>query len=289
MFQRPRTCRAERPVSGSGPRPATLPPRDHPPGPPAQFLDHRAHRSRQVDARRSPARDDAHDRRAPDDEPGPRLDGSRAREGHHDQGPRGAPRVHREGRPDVRAQPHRHARARRLRLRGQPQPAGLRGRDPRRRRDAGHRGADAGQRAPRDAREPDAHPGPQQDRPAVGRPRHDHRRARERPGHPARGGHPRERQGGDRHRGDPRGDRRAYPGAEGRPIGRHGPRPAAPSSAGSSRTCGPASSRPWPTSRPRLVGMHCRHCAIFARATLDPPPADVLRSIDEALEIEGRR
>ena len=29
-----------------------------------------------------------------DDEPGPRLDGPRAREGHHDQGPRRPPRVH---------------------------------------------------------------------------------------------------------------------------------------------------------------------------------------------------
>ena len=94
-------------------------------------------------------------------------------------------------RPDLRPQPHRHARPRRLHLRGQPQPAGLRGRDPRRRRDPGHRGPDARQRPPRAAREPDAHPGPQQDRPALGRPRDDHGRARERPGDPARGGHPR--------------------------------------------------------------------------------------------------
>ena len=91
-------------------------------------------------------------------------------------------------RPGLRPQPHRHARPRRLRLRGQPQPPGLRGRDPRRRRDPGHRGPDARQRPPRPAREPDAHPGPQQDRPAVGRPRDDHGRAGERPGDPARGG-----------------------------------------------------------------------------------------------------
>ena len=113
------------------------------------------------------------------------FDGSRAREGHHDQGPRRPARVHRQGRQDLRAQPDRHARSRRLRVRGQPQPAGVRRRDPRRRRDPGHRGADARQRPPRPAREPHAHPGPQQDRPAVGRPRHDHRRARERAGHPA--------------------------------------------------------------------------------------------------------
>ena len=43
-------------------RPATLPPRDHPPVPPAQLLDHRAHRSRQVHARGPPARADPHDR-----------------------------------------------------------------------------------------------------------------------------------------------------------------------------------------------------------------------------------
>ena len=52
-------------------------------------------------------------------------------------------------RPGLRPQPHRHARPRRLRLRGQPQPPGLRGRDPRRRRDPGHRGPDARQRPPR--------------------------------------------------------------------------------------------------------------------------------------------
>ena len=48
---------------------------------------------------------------APDDEPGARLDGPRAREGHHDQGARRAPRAHGEGRPDLRPEPHRHARA----------------------------------------------------------------------------------------------------------------------------------------------------------------------------------
>src|SRR5918996_421283 len=64
------------------------------------------------------------------------------------------------------------------------QPAGVRGRDPGRRCDPGHRGPDARQRPPRAAREPDAHSSPQQDRPAVGRSRHDHRRARERPRHP---------------------------------------------------------------------------------------------------------
>ena len=97
---------------------------------------------------------------------------------------------------------------RRLRLRGQPQPAGLRGGDPRRRRQPGDRGADAGQRPSRPARGADPDPGPQQDRPAVGRSRGDHGRARERPGDPARGGHPRLGQGRDRRARDPRGDRR---------------------------------------------------------------------------------
>ena len=201
------------------PRPATLPPRDHPPGPPAQLLDHRPHRPRQVHARGPPAGDDAHDRCAADDQPGPRFDGPRAREGDHHQGPRGPPRVHRGRRPDLRPQPHRHARPRRLRLRGQPQPPGLRGGDPGRRRHPGHRGADARQRPPRAAREPHAHPGPQQDRPAVGRPRDDHGRARERAGDPARGGHPRLGQGRHGRGRDPRGDRRADPAAEGRPEG----------------------------------------------------------------------
>ena len=72
----------------------TLPRRDHPPVPTAELLDHRAHRSREVHAGGPAARDDPHDRRPPDDEPGPRLDGSREGEGDHDQGARGAPRVH---------------------------------------------------------------------------------------------------------------------------------------------------------------------------------------------------
>ena len=49
---------------------------------------------------------------------------------------------------ELRAEPDRHARPRRLHLRGLAQPRRLRGRDARRRRHAGHRGADAGQRLP---------------------------------------------------------------------------------------------------------------------------------------------
>ena len=53
----------------------------------------------------------------------PRLDGHRAGAGHHHQAPVGPPRL--EG---PRPQPDRHARPRRLRLRGEPVPGRLRGR-----------------------------------------------------------------------------------------------------------------------------------------------------------------
>ena len=86
---------------------------------------------------------------------------------HHDQGPRGPARVHGRRRPGLRPEPDRHARPRRLQLRGQPQPAGVRGRDPRGRRHAGHRGADPREHPPGAQAEPGDHPGPQQDRPAV--------------------------------------------------------------------------------------------------------------------------
>ena len=55
---------------------------------------------------------------------------------------------------------------RRLHLRGLALAPGLRGRDPRRRRGAGDRGADARERLPRDREQPRDRPGRQQDRPA---------------------------------------------------------------------------------------------------------------------------
>jgi hypothetical protein len=75
---------------------------------------------------------------------------------------------------DVHAQLHRHARARRLLLRGLPGAGRLRGRAAGRRRRPGRRGADRRQRLPRGRGGPRAHPRPQQDRPA-------RRRARTRP------------------------------------------------------------------------------------------------------------
>ena len=69
-----------------------------------------------------------------------------------------------------RAQPDRHARPRRLHLRGVALAPGVRGRAARRRRRAGDRGADARQRLPRDREQPRDRPGREQDRPAAGRP-----------------------------------------------------------------------------------------------------------------------
>ena len=69
-----------------------------------------------------------------------------------------------------RAEPDRHARPRRLHLRGLALAAGLRGRAARRRRGAGDRGADARERLPRDRERPRDRPGREQDRPAAGRP-----------------------------------------------------------------------------------------------------------------------
>ena len=56
------------------------------------------------------------------------------------------PRSTRRRTANLPAQPHRHARPRRLQLRGLAQPRGVRGRAPRRRCDAGRRGADARER-----------------------------------------------------------------------------------------------------------------------------------------------
>ncbi len=175
-------------------------------------LQHRRpRRPREVDPRRPDPR--AHRRGRPPRHAGPvpRLDGPRARAGHHDQGPERAPAL---GRPHP--PPHRHARPRRLRLRGVAQPRRLRGRAPPRRRVAGHRGPDPRQLLPGARARPHDRRRAQQDRPARGRARP--RRGRDR----ARARHPRRRDpadlGQDR-RGRARAARRAgraHPAAEGR-------------------------------------------------------------------------
>ena len=98
--------------------------------------------------------------------PVPRRHGSRARARDHDQGAGGPAHVPRPGRPDLPAEPDRHARARRLLLRGVAQPRGLRRRHPGGRRRPGGRGADGRQRLPGARPRPRDRPGAEQDRPA---------------------------------------------------------------------------------------------------------------------------
>ena len=121
-----------------------------------------------------------------------------------------------ERRAGLRLQPDRHARPRRLHLRGLAQPGRVRRGHPGRRRHAGRRGADAGQQLPGHREQPGHPPGHQQDRPAVGRAGARARadRERHRPRRPRR--HPGLRQGGHRRRRDPRDDRHRHPAAEGR-------------------------------------------------------------------------
>ena len=113
-----------------------------------QFRDHRPYRPRQIDARR-PA-DPAHRRArsARNGRAGARFHGYRARARHHHQGADGAAELPRPRRQGLRPQPHRHARPRRLRLRGQPLARRLRGLAAGGRRQPGRRGADARQRLP---------------------------------------------------------------------------------------------------------------------------------------------
>ena len=120
---------------------------------------------------------------------------------------------------DLPPAPDRHARPRRLLLRGLAQPRRLRGRAAGRRRRPGGRGADRRQHLPGDRERARADPGDQQGRPArrragAGRGR-DRRPARRRPrGSAADLGQ--DRGGGGRGAG---GDRRADPAAEGRARG----------------------------------------------------------------------
>src|SRR5438445_560852 len=93
-----------------------------------QFLDHRPHRSRQVDARRPVAGAYRYGQHTRHGGAVPRRHGARARARHHDQGACGAAEISRAGRRRVPTQPDRHAGARRLLVRGVAQPRRVRGR-----------------------------------------------------------------------------------------------------------------------------------------------------------------
>ncbi len=136
-----------------------------------QFLHHRAHRPRQIDAGRPPAAADRHHLRPGYDRAGAGQHGSGAREGGDDQGLGGAHELQRQGRADLRIEPDRHARARRLRLRGQPGAERLRRGAAGGGRLAGHRSPDHRQPVPGPGSRLRNHPDYQQDRPAVGAPR----------------------------------------------------------------------------------------------------------------------
>ena len=130
-----------------------------------QLLDHRPHRPRQVDAGRPHPRADPHRRPAIDARPGARLDGARARARDHDQGAGGAGVLRSRRWSGVSAAPDRHARARRLHLRGVAVARRLRGRAARGRRQPGGRGADGRKHLSGDRLGARADPLPEQGRP----------------------------------------------------------------------------------------------------------------------------
>ena len=68
----------------------------------SKFFHHRPHRSRQVDAGRSPSRGDRRAAAARDGSAGARLDGPRARARHHHQGASRPAELHGQGRADLR-------------------------------------------------------------------------------------------------------------------------------------------------------------------------------------------
>ena len=182
-----------------------------------QLLDHRPHRPREVHAGRPDPRDHGRGRRARPQAPAARLDGPRARARDHDQGAGRARGVHGQRRPALPAAPDRHARARRLHLRGLALAGGVRRRAAARGRLAGRRGADRREHLPRGRLRPRADPRDEQDRPArrgagAGGGR-DRRADRQRPGWRA----PHLREDGRRRDGAARGAGRADPATAGRP------------------------------------------------------------------------
>ena len=214
---------APRPVESRGhvtPRPEAARARRDAPRADPQLLHHRAHRPRQVHAGRPDAADHRRRLRPRHARPVPRPHGHRARARHHDQVPGRADAVgarRQTARTGVRPEHDRHARSRRLHLRGEPLARRVRGRDPARGCRAGHRGADPRQPLPRARERPAHHPGAQQDRPAGRRSREVREGARQPHRRQARGRAARQRQ--DRHgrRGAARPRRPPDPGAEGRP------------------------------------------------------------------------
>ena len=136
-----------------------------------QLRHHRPHRPRQIDARRPVDPGDRRRRRARHGRAGARFHGYRARARHHHQGTDRAAQLPGARRQGLRAQSHRHARPRRLRLRGQPLARRLRGLAAGGRRLPGGGGADARQRLPGDRQQPRDRAGAQQGRPAGGRAR----------------------------------------------------------------------------------------------------------------------
>ena len=205
------------PPAGAGSRRTQDGPTAHP-----QLLDHRAHRPRQVHARGQDPRADAHRGPARDARAGARLDGSRARARHHDQGAGGAGVLRERLRADLPAAPDRHARARGLHLRGVALAGRLRGRAAGGGRLPGRGGADRRQHLPRGGRGPRADPLPEQARPP---------RRRARAGGGRSGGADRRAAGSDpAHLRQDRRRRRGGAGAAGRPRApaRRRPRGAAP-------------------------------------------------------------
>ena len=200
--------------------PAQAPHRQLSHGPHPQFLDHRPHRPRQEHAGRSDHPALRRPERPRDGSAGARLDGHRARARHHDQGADRGAAVHGARRPHLQPEPDRHARPRRLLLRGEPLAVGLRRRAAGGRRQPGRRGADGGQLLHRARPRRRGGAGAQQDGPAAGRSRARQGRDRGRDRHRRRRTRSPARQDRRGHRRDPRGGRsHRMPAPRGRPDG----------------------------------------------------------------------